>query len=169
MPIPQNKTELKEAIELNYNKLKADLVDIPKAMTTKKTMLGHSKGTKMSPCDCISYLIGWGELVLKWHKQDLKKQDIHFPEIGYQWNELGALAQKFYKDYDHLEFEQLLKKLDHTLKKILKIIDGLSNDFLYHKEWYKQYTFGRMIQLNTASPYKNARQRIRKWKKENNL
>ncbi|MFD0387572.1 ClbS/DfsB family four-helix bundle protein [Tistrella bauzanensis] len=31
------------------------------------------------------------------------------------------------------------------------------------RPWYKTRTLGRMIQLNTASPYRNARGRLRRW------
>ncbi|MNK06664.1 hypothetical protein D3C87_245630 [compost metagenome] len=37
---------------------------------------------------------------------------------------------------------------------------------LYETTWYEKWTMGRMIQFNTASPYNNARGRIRKWKKQ---
>lgn len=57
--------------------------------------------------------------------------------------------------------------------KILKInlhaIEQKSNSELYEVAWYEKWTLGRMIQFNTASPYTNARGRIRKWKKERNL
>jgi len=35
--------------------------------------------------------------------------------------------------------------------------------------WYDKWTFGKMIQLNTSSPFKNAKDRIRKWKKTKQL
>lgn len=37
---------------------------------------------------------------------------------------------------------------------------------LYGANWYEKYTAGRMIQFNTASPYKNARSGIRAWLRE---
>ncbi|KES09456.1 Protein of unknown function (DUF1706), partial [Snodgrassella alvi SCGC AB-598-P14] len=46
-------------------------------------MEGHAKGTMMSAAQLVSYLIGWGELVLSWHKQEQSGQKIAFPEAGY--------------------------------------------------------------------------------------
>ena len=40
---------------------------------------------------------------------------------------------------------------------------------LYGEAWYGKYPLGRMIQLNTSSPYANARARLRKWKKASGL
>lgn len=36
----------------------------------------------------------------------------------------------------------------------------------FDRAWYQKWTMGRMIQLNTSSPYDNARKRLRKWKRQ---
>lgn len=168
MAIPKNKEELIKAIEDCYSKLKIDLETIPVDRTRSQTMDGHAKDTQMSVSNLVSYLIGWGELVLKWHQKKEAKESVDFPETGFKWNELGPLAQKFYADYDHLNYAALLSKLDEVVKEILTIIENTSNGDLYGKPWYNQWTQGKMIQLNTSSPYKNARTRVRKWKKLTN-
>ncbi len=164
MAIPNNKTALLHAVEVNYQKLRTDLIDIPTPLTAIIELDGHAQGTKMSICNLVSYLIGWQELVLKWHRKKSKGQKVDFPETGFKWNELGLLAQKFYKDFEHLDYPQLLKKLETTKIKIINLIESQSNNDLYIELWYEKYTFGRMIQLNTASPFLNARKRVRKWK-----
>jgi hypothetical protein len=85
--------------------------------------------------------------------------------IGFKWNELGLLAQKFYKDSEKDDFKMLNKKLDMTTNEILKLIESKTNKDLYEMTWYDKWTLGKMIQLNTSSPFKNAKDRIRKWKK----
>ena len=167
MPVPKEKNELIFAIENSYSKLKTDLDSIPSELTSAKELDGHAKGTKMSVSDLVAYLIGWGELVLKWNQKKENGQVVDFPETGYKWNELGNLAQKFYSDYENFDYPELLNRLDQTVSKILKLIESNTNEELYEKPWYEKWTKGRMIQLNTSSPYKNARSRVRKWKKQN--
>jgi len=167
VPIPKNKEELIIAIVASYDKLKKDLDSIPTSLTDKKELEGHVKGTLMSIADLVSYLIGWGELVLKWNKKKEKNETVHFPEKGYKWNELGKLAQKFYNDYESLDYHSLLVKLDKTVNEILELVKKTNNTELYKKPWYGKWTLGKMIQLNTSSPYKNARIRARKWMKIN--
>ncbi len=167
MPIPVSKSELIDAIALTYGKLKADLDLVASEQAKLKTMEGHAKGTQMSPADLVAYLIGWGELVLKWNHQIEAGEVATFPERGYKWAELGLLAQKFYKDYEDLAFAKLLDKLDETVSKILSLLSEKTNEEIYGVVWYKHYSMGRMVQLNTAAPYKNARTRIRKWLREN--
>jgi len=167
MPVPKNKSELIHEIEFHYSKLKTDLHRVPLALTTRKELEGHGKGTVMSVCNLVAYLIGWGELVLKWHDKKEKDLNVDFPETGYKWNELGRLAQKFYSDYMHLYYDELLERLDQNVEDILSIINATDNHYLYEKPWYDKWPLGKMIQLNTSSPYKNARARVRKWMKAN--
>ena len=169
MAIPQNKEELHKAIIDNYKKLSDELASIPVHLTNKKELDGHAKDTLMSIKDLIAYLVGWGELVLKWNDKKSKQLPVDFPEKGYKWNELGKLAQKFYQDYENENFNTLKIKLDNTTTKILALVESKTNEALYHTPWYDKWTLGRMIQLNTSSPFKNAKDRIRKWKKANQL
>lgn len=169
MGVPINKEELEKAIVTNYNKLKKELLTIPKELTTLQELEGHSRGTLMSINNLVGYIIGWGELVLKWNRKKNNGEPVDFPETGYKWNELGKLAQKFYEDYKEEDFAILTVKLDKTVEQILKLIENKSNQELYEVSWYEKWTLGRMIQFNTSSPYSNARGRIRKWKKERNL
>ncbi|KES11140.1 Protein of unknown function (DUF1706), partial [Snodgrassella alvi SCGC AB-598-P14] len=50
---------------------------------SKILLTSYAKGTMMSAAQLVSYLIGWGELVLSWHKQEQSGQKIAFPEAGY--------------------------------------------------------------------------------------
>lgn len=169
MAVPTNKEELQKAITENFSKLSNELSTIPYEMTSAQELDGHSKNTLMSINNLLSYLIGWGELVLKWNIKKDNNEVVDFPETGYKWNELGKLAQKFYKDYQDDDFIVLQEKLDKTVHEILAVIKNKSNKELYEVSWYEKWTLGRMIQFNTASPYSNARGRIRKWKKEHNF
>lgn len=169
MAIPTDKDELLKAIVDNYKKLTTELANIPIDLTEKKELDGHSKNTLMSINDLVAYLVGWGQLVLKWNSKKSNRLDVDFPETGYKWNELGLLAQKFYRDYEKDDFKTLNKKLDKTTNEILKLVESKTNRELYEMDWYDKWTLGKMIQLNTSSPFKNAKDRIRKWKKVKQL
>lgn len=169
MAIPTNKKALLTAIRTSSEKLTKELSTIPEALTTLKELEGHAKGTQMGINNLISYLIGWGELVLKWNRKKDNEEAVDFPETGYKWNELGKLAQKFYADYEHDDFATLTQKLNKTNEEILRLVESKPNKDLYEVSWYEKWTLGRMIQFNTSSPYANATARIRKWKKERDL
>ncbi|NQZ32917.1 MAG: ClbS/DfsB family four-helix bundle protein [Oceanospirillaceae bacterium] len=164
--IPKNKEELADAIQSAFAKLVDDYLAIPEEHSRKIAIQGNVKNTEISVCDTLAYLIGWGELVLKWYSLKSKNIKVDFPETGYQWNELGQLARHFHLLYQDCSYEKLLFEFQTTTTQILQLIDSLSNDELYGQHWYEKYTLGRMIQFNTSSPMKNIRTKIRKFKKQ---
>lgn len=169
MAVAQNKQQLIDAITLNYRRLVADLATIPLERAGECSLEGHVKGTRMSLCDLLAYLIGWNLLVQRWCAGRANGQVVAFPEVGFKWNELGRLAQKFYADYAVLSYPQRLERLEQAHRQILALVQRASDGELYGAPWYEKYTLGRMIQFNTSSPYANARTRVRQWKRHNGL
>ena len=163
MAIPGSKPELEAAISARFDKLVAALGAVPDRRRTEQTMPGHARGTWRSPADFQSYLIGWNELVLKWLARDDQGQCVDFPETGYRWNELGELAQKFYRDHSAQSFNAKCLRLRAAKDQLLDEIAARSDAELYGAPWYGKWTKGRMIQLNSAAPCENARLRLRQW------
>ena len=67
MAMSANKEELIYAITVNYEKLKNEVSSIPNYLTIVNELEGHSKDTIISINNLLAYLVGWGELVLKWN------------------------------------------------------------------------------------------------------
>ena len=169
MAIPQDKDALLTFIDSSFEKLAAALAEVPEHLARERSLEGHAKGTQMSACDLVAYLVGWNELVLKWLERDAAGHPIDFPETGFKWNELGKLAQKFYRDHDAVPFAQLLERLNAAKSRIVTAIASRDDATLYQRPWYGKWPMGRMIQFNTASPYANAHGRLRKWSKAKGL
>ncbi len=165
MAVPTSKAELLAAITKTFNRLMGDLGEVPPDRAREATMSGHLHETHMTPSNLVAYLIGWNELVLKWLDRDDRNEPVEYPEVGFKWNQLGPLAQKFYADYDALEWPELLARLVDVKTRLTASIAARSDDELYGSVWYGKWTKGRMIQFNTSSPYTNARTRIRAWLK----
>ncbi|MFN3630063.1 MAG: ClbS/DfsB family four-helix bundle protein [Casimicrobiaceae bacterium] len=169
MAVPQNKQELLDAIRTTYQRLAVDLASVPPERTREVMLEGHALGTLMSVSDLVAYLIGWNLLVLNWCHGKAKGLPVDFPETGYKWTELGRLAQKFYSDHAGVAYVDLLRQFADVHARIEALVEGETDASLYGMPWYQKYTQGRMIQLNTSSPYANARGRLRKWKKANGI
>ena len=167
--VPQNKDELLSAIQTIYNKLYQDYATIPEEITRELSIEGNVKDTLISVSDTLAYLIGWGKLIQKWHSRKSQGLAVDFPETGYKWNELGQLAQSFHKQYHDWGYKDLLTEFESTISDIVALISSLDNRNLYEVPWYEKWTLGRLIQLNTSSPMKNMRTKVRKFKKANGL
>lgn len=165
MPVPKTKSDLLAAIDTQFCKLDAELATLPSEACGERSMEGHAKGTTMSPHDLVAYLVGWNELVLKWHARRSAGKPVDFPETGFRWNELGRLAQKFYRDYEALPFARLVKRLHVAKARIVALIEDHDDRTLYLQPFYERWPLGRLIQWNTSSPYANACARLRKWRK----
>lgn len=161
MAVPQSKAQLLDAMGKSWMALRKKLSRIPENCAFEPLMEGHASGTQMSAANLVSYLIGWGEQVLLWHRQEANGEEIDFPARGFKWNELGRLAQKFYADYaDIHSWQQLCGLLEHNHRQLVELIEGYSDAELYHQAWYGKWTRGRMIQFNSVSPYANAGTRL---------
>lgn len=165
MAVPTNKDELLNAIKTNFDKLIVELRGVPLSVVDECSLEGHAKNTRMSVANLLAYLVGWNELVLKWLDRDAAGEPIDFPDTGFKWNELGRLAQRFYRDYAGVPYPRLIERLAAAQARIVSLIEARSNEDLYGRSWYENWTMGRLIQLNTASPYANARGRLRKWRR----
>nr|MDJ0720241.1 ClbS/DfsB family four-helix bundle protein [Desulfobacterales bacterium] len=146
-----------------------DYSNIPENLTRERSIEGNIKGTVVSVCDTLAYLIGWGKLVLKWHIRSEQGLHVDFPETGYKWNELGQLAHSFHEQYRGWSYTSLLDEHKTITHEIVRLVDKLDNHTLYEIAWYEKWTLGRMIQFNTSSPMKNVRTKVRKFKKANGI
>ncbi|MBW7983747.1 ClbS/DfsB family four-helix bundle protein [Enterobacillus tribolii] len=169
MGVPQTKSELLLAIDKNFNKLSGYLNAVPPGLTSAKSMAGHVRGTTMSVHNLVAYLLGWNTLLAKWIYLDEEMEPVDFPETGYTWSQLGLLAQKFYADYEDMEFGILISNLGAAKKTIVSLIEERSDEELYGMSWYGKWPLGRMISFNTVAPYANACARLRAWAKENGV
>ncbi len=166
MAVPRSREELLAAVETTFARLITDLERVPPSLARDASLDGHVAGTPMSPADLVAYLIGWNELVLNWLDLDDRGVVPDFPASGFQWNQLGPLAQKFYADHANEAWPALLLRLKAAKERLAATITARPNEELYGRPWYGKWTKGRMIQFNTSSPYANARGRIRSWLRE---
>jgi hypothetical protein len=167
--VPKNKEELQKSIIVAFEKILVDYSTIPSQISREIGIAGNVKGTEISVSDTVSYLIGWGQLVLKWYDLKSKNQHVDFPEVGYKWNELGKLAQYFHSKYHDWSYDKLINEFTLTINSILVLVDSLDNKKLYGETWFEKYTLGKMIQFNTSSPMVNMRGKVRKFKKLNSI
>lgn len=167
MPLPAHKSALQHAIRHECAAL-WPLLEAADSWADEQVLSGQVKGTMMSPHQLASYLLGWATTVLEWG--NVYRQTYTVPTIittGY-----GAVAQKFYAQYADIAYSAVLTKLHETVVAIEQLIEQTSEDDLYHIVWYqtktsgREYTMGRIIELNTVAPLRNARGRLRRVMKE---
>jgi hypothetical protein len=61
--------------------------------------------------------------------------------------------------------KELIEEIIEHYHRLINELNSIPPERRLEKSMEGRRTLGRMIQLNTSSPFKNARLRIRKWKK----
>ena len=166
MAVPADKGTLLAAVGQIYETKMAEFQAVPRVPLGGACLAGHAKGTVISACDLVAYLLGWNSLFLKWLARPATPARMDFPETGYKWNALGALAQKFFADHQGGDHDDLSGDLNRAKTAIKYQVNIRGKVSLYGAAWYGKHTLGRIIQLNTVGPYKNATLRLRRWPKQ---
>lgn len=165
--IPCNKEELITAIIKKRHALFKTLEELEALEgydPYKKNLEGQVKDTKVSVCNLLTYLLGWSQIVIGWLdvQNIVTTKDNLLPE-GYNFSsiKLGKLAQSFYKEYDHLDYDEMKNKLRQSYDELAGLLDMQTNATLYATLFYKKYSLGRMIDFNTRCPLNNIHKRLR--------
>ncbi|NFG64099.1 ClbS/DfsB family four-helix bundle protein [Clostridium botulinum] len=125
-----------------------------------------------TPAQMIAYQLGWMNLILDWENQEKKGQNVITPTSNYKWNNLGGLYENFYKQYDGYTLKELCIMFIETEEKIIELINTYTDIELFQqggRKWSSStssnWPIWKWIHINTVSPFKSFRTKIRKWKK----
>ncbi len=164
MSPPADKNQLMENIRTAHTRLYRELETIPQELTREKSMDNNH-----SPCDLVAYQIGWGRLLLSWEQREQQGLPTEMPAPGYKWNQLGLLADSFYKAHASQPLEQLLANFQALVRELEAFIGNCSHNTLFEigqRHWAgPRWPLVKWIQVNTIAPYNSARTRLRRWKK----
>ena len=166
MPLPTTRQELLSRLRVAYKKLVDEAIRVPVARERLPELEGG-----ISPCDLIAYQIGWGCCLLTWDELESRGENVEMPAPGFKWNQLGLLAQSFYKTHEDQTLTQLLHKFETLIEEVVHFIESNSDDTLFgtgKRTWTGQkWSIAKWIQVNTIAPYGSARTRLRKCYKSN--
>lgn len=165
MPLPINKNELLENLKLAYEKLDNEFDSIAPESERICGLEGN-----VSCCDIIAYQIGWGKLLLGWEKDEQSGKLPHMPALDFKWNQLGELAQTFYKENSKKSLAQLRIEFEIIYQELIKLINSAPEIEIFQpfqRQWTgEKWAMVKWIQVNTIAPYKSARTKVRRWKRE---
>lgn len=162
MPKPKSKEELLQQAKSSYEKL-FELI----SKLSENSLHADFKGDSMNRNvrDVLMHLHSWHVMYLEWHKVGMKNKKPDMPAKEYTWQTLPALNQKIWAETQNKSLEEAKKLLEGSYKKILKIIEGLSDEQLFTKKmyaWTGSTSVGAYLILNTCSHYNWAYKLINK-------
>lgn len=168
MPLPATKDELLESLKQAYIKLDSEF-DVVNLEYERQ----HGIEGNISCCDIVSYQIGWADLIMGWEQQELAGKAPAMPAKGFKWNQMGDLAQSFYDKNSKKSLSQLRAEFNERYKKLVNWIESLNEQELFEMHQRKwtgdKWAIVKWIQVNSIAPYRSARTKVRRWKKENEI
>jgi hypothetical protein len=95
------------------------------------------------------------------------------PASGFKWNQLGDLALTFYEKESNKPLTQLRNEFKVVAQEIIGWVNSLEEDELFQlnqRNWaVEKWPVIKWVQVNTIAPYRSARTKVRRWKKENEI
>ena len=129
-------------------------------------------GVDRTPAQMISYQLGWMNLILDWENQEQQGIIVITPTSKYKWNNLGCLYESFYREYDKYALKELCIMFIEAEEQIIELINSYTDVELFQqggRKWSSStpsnWAIWKWIHINTVSPFKSFRTKIRKWKK----
>ena len=160
MPRPTTKNALLESIEAERNALEQLLDELTPDQMEESGVVGE-----WSVKDVIAHLLEWEQMVLRWHSAGLKGKVPVTPAEGFNWAQLPQLNQQIFEKHHNQPLAVIQKEFNASFRKILKTIQGLSDEDLFMRgryAWTKNNTLVAYFISNTSSHYKWARTNIKK-------
>ena len=162
MPRPQNKPELLELSEKNYERLLKQIEELPEDIRLSEFPTGTLNRTVT---DVLAHLHEWHLMMLSWYTIGMKGEKPVMPAEGFTWKDLPTLNRNIwikYKDADHKEIMNSFKK---SYRQIRALIERHTDKELFTKKkypWTGSTSLGAYLVSATSSHYDWAFKLIKK-------
>ena len=175
---PQNKAELIDAANTNYEKL-FQIID---SMTEEElnTPFDFSDDDKKKEAhwkrdknlrDVLMHLHEWHKLVLDWVENNRAGIKKPFLPEGYNWRTYGDMNILFWKNCQNVSLEKAKKLFQESHEKVMTAIEAIPSEELFSKsvyDWVGGSTLGSYYISTTSSHYDWAIKKIKAHRKRLN-
>lgn len=162
MARPTNKEELLKAGSQGYEKL-WELIDSLSDEEVSATFAFADRDRNIR--DVLVHLYEWHKLLLDWVESNQKGIATPFLPKPYNWKTYPEMNVKFWESHQQTTYETAVKLLNESHDKVLKLIEGFSDDELFVKKyfsWTGTTSLGSYCVSATSSHYDWAIKKIKK-------
>jgi hypothetical protein len=165
MSRPTNKEELLIAARETFDKLlpyiSENITFTQKiAEAGKEAHWGRDKNTR----DVLVHLYEWHILLLSWVESNIRGISKPFLPEPYSWKSYGDMNTEFWKKHQNTSYEEATKLLHDSHKKVINLIESLSNDELFEKKhfnWTGTTSIGAYCISATSAHYEWAIKKLK--------
>lgn len=171
MPRPQNKVQLIEAANINFEKLwklidsmsekTLDIeFDFSDDLKKKEAHWNRDKNLR----DMLIHLYEWHQLLLSWIKSNMDGNKSNFLPEPYTWKTYGSMNIEFWERHQKTNLEDAKEMIEKSHKTVLSLMQTFNNEELFTKQyfnWTGTTTLGSYCVSSLSSHYDWASKKIR--------
>jgi hypothetical protein len=158
-----NKTDLLAEISTERTKLEHLLESLSDRQLTQRGRNESDWAIK----DVLTHLIDWESRGNGWYESGKRGEEVAVPAKGFGWNETKKLNEQIFKRHRRKSLTTVRSEFVVVHRATIQLIKRLSDAELTELNYYawtgKSWTLSDYFRANTASHYKWATKKIRKW------
>ena len=117
--------------------------------------------------DVLTHLLDWELRVVEWCELGKQGKTPETPGEGFNWNQLPDLNARIRKRHQRKSVKRVLSEFEEAHQQTLALIKSLNDQQLTTIGFFpwtgKSWTISDYLRANTASHFRWARNKIRKW------
>ncbi|MFS0782826.1 ClbS/DfsB family four-helix bundle protein [Bacillus sp. 1P06AnD] len=165
MPRPKTKKELIEFSERNYKALLEAVQSIPEEKWNEEFSF---ESLYRNIRDVMAHLHEWLVLMENAYEIGMAGKQPELPAPGYTFRTTPELNKHIWEKYQQTGLDETMELLEESHAKMMKIIEGHSDEELFTKKYYNwtgSTSLGQYLISATSSHYDWALKKIKKFKR----
>jgi hypothetical protein len=117
---PKSKAELLESTYSEREKLEKKI----SGLTPEEMIYPGSMG-EWSVKDILQHLVDWEQRWINWYESGKRGQEVHTPEQGYNWRQMGLLNENYRLKHKDRPLNEVMADFFYSYQQILKVIEKI--------------------------------------------
>ncbi|MHA2207902.1 MAG: ClbS/DfsB family four-helix bundle protein [Candidatus Thorarchaeota archaeon] len=159
-----NKERVIESIHTERRRLEKNLAALSDVDMLEPGVIGE-----WSVKDIMAHLFDWEQRFLGWYEAGLRGEVPETPSPGLKWSQLRILNQEVFEKHRDRTLDDVKAEFQSSYERVLDTVSGIPEEDMFKVgrfAWTGNGTIAGFILANSASHYRWAKTRIRRWMKE---
>jgi hypothetical protein len=155
---PKSKTELLKSTYAEREKLEEKISEL-----TPEELVHPGSMGKWSVKDILQHLVDWEQRWISWYESSRRGEEVHTPELGYNWREMGLLNENYRLKHKDRPLDEVMIDFHTSYQQILKVIEKIPEEEMLSTgvyPWTGKLPLIAWIAGNTCEHYRWAIQMI---------
>lgn len=162
-----SREKLLAEMDSEWEKLQNAIRGLSKKQLSQPNVNSHGWALK----DVLAHVLDWQQRNVDWYHAGVAGNVPALPADGFSWNQTAELNEKIFRAHRRTSATEILQRLSNSHTSTRQLIQQLSADELTqlnHYAWTgKSWTLSDYFRAGTASHYRWASKKFRRWKREN--